>query len=487
MKKCTLLVPLLILAASCLARAQVQPVQATLNSASTGACTPTSCLTYLIPSGVGSAGVSVVGSSGTVTFEVFDVNGNYAAVNVTPSNSGTDVSTASVSGTQFFQASHIAGQYGFRVRLTASGSAAVTINPSTASARAGGGGGPGWSGAVSCSTVDAFVYWLTSTTGQCDPGITTNTSGQLSATEGFVAASDGVHAGTSPLIGNTTLPPIVVNTYQPVGPPLASYTAWEDQPAGSTSGGPGATSLKVSSTAAGSPLSSQWTFATPAAPITLSTSSIGCATCVTSSSPGVGIAHFAGSTQAVTSSAVNLASADVTGVLPQANSTYQVLDVTQQTDSVNCPNNTTSNFATTYTIPANQITANKLLRITLGFALTTSGSPPTMAMNLSIGGTSVYTPLASTPQASVAGRPYAITFMIQGTAAAGASVATQFHPEPPGGLQIVANAPFNVSTTSSPINLATNGTMVIQPILFCGANTAGNSMNLQQFIVEKLN
>jgi trimeric autotransporter adhesin len=45
------------------------------------------------------------------------------------------------------------------------------------------------------------------------------------------------------------------------------------------------------------------------------TPNIACATCVTSSSPDVGIAHFAGSTQAVTSSAVNLA-ADVTGQLP---------------------------------------------------------------------------------------------------------------------------------------------------------------------------
>jgi hypothetical protein len=48
------------------------------------------------------------------------------------------------------------------------------------------------------------------------------------------------------------------------------------------------------------------------------TGTIACATCVTSSSPGVGLAHFAGSTQAVTSSAVNLAGADVTGSLPVA-------------------------------------------------------------------------------------------------------------------------------------------------------------------------
>lgn len=49
------------------------------------------------------------------------------------------------------------------------------------------------------------------------------------------------------------------------------------------------------------------------------TGTIGCAICVVVSAPGVGIAHFAGSTQTVTSSAVNLAGADVTGLLPHAN------------------------------------------------------------------------------------------------------------------------------------------------------------------------
>jgi trimeric autotransporter adhesin len=48
------------------------------------------------------------------------------------------------------------------------------------------------------------------------------------------------------------------------------------------------------------------------------TGTIACATCVVASSPGAGIAHFAGSTQTVTSSAISL-TADVTGILPVAN------------------------------------------------------------------------------------------------------------------------------------------------------------------------
>ncbi len=54
-------------------------------------------------------------------------------------------------------------------------------------------------------------------------------------------------------------------------------------------------------------------------PVT-TTGTIACATCVTSSTPGAGVAHFAGSTQAVTSSAVSL-TADVSGTLPNGNTT----------------------------------------------------------------------------------------------------------------------------------------------------------------------
>jgi hypothetical protein len=53
-------------------------------------------------------------------------------------------------------------------------------------------------------------------------------------------------------------------------------------------------------------------------PIT-TTGTLTCATCLVASSPAVGILHVAGATQTATSSAVNLATADVTGLLPIAN------------------------------------------------------------------------------------------------------------------------------------------------------------------------
>ena len=62
----------------------------------------------------------------------------------------------------------------------------------------------------------------------------------------------------------------------------------------------------------------------------LTDSGVLAANVVKASSPGVGIAHFAGSTQTVTSSAVNLAggSNEVTGILPNANLPSAVYDMT---------------------------------------------------------------------------------------------------------------------------------------------------------------
>ena len=60
---------------------------------------------------------------------------------------------------------------------------------------------------------------------------------------------------------------------------------------------------------------------------------------VVASSPGLGIAHFAGGTQTATSSAVNLAGADVTGVLPPANggtgsSNFNILPLAERRQTI---------------------------------------------------------------------------------------------------------------------------------------------------------
>lgn len=90
---------------------------------------------------------------------------------------------------------------------------------------------------------------------------------------------------------------------------------------------------------------------------------VGC-NAVTASAPGVGIAHFAGSTQVVTSSAVNLAGADVTGVLPLANVAQQF---------------TTNAQTSTYQVLAADFAACKTITVASGtftITLVASGSQP---------------------------------------------------------------------------------------------------------------
>jgi hypothetical protein len=157
------------------------------------------------------------------------------------------------------------------------------------------------------------------------------------------------------------------------------------------------------------------------------------------------------------------------------------------TDTVSCPNNTTANFATTYTIPANYLATKKVLKITLGFSLTSSSSPPSFGFQLSVGGANVYTAAAAAPSISMTNIPMEVTFEMQGSAAASGSAAVYTFLDLAQGTSTTAFTPFKTPLSGfvvQPVNLVTNGTLVVQPILFCSASTAGNSMTLQRFVVE---
>lgn len=161
------------------------------------------------------------------------------------------------------------------------------------------------------------------------------------------------------------------------------------------------------------------------------------------------------------------------------------------TDTVACPNNTTSNFATTYTIPANYLVANKVIRVTLSFLGISSASPPSEGFLLKIGASTVYQANVGLPGSGLTtGMPISVTFLIQGSAVASASAAVYTHPNVLYMGNTAVFTPFssvNGTGLAQPINLATNGTLVVQPVLFCSLNTAGNSLTLQQMIVEALN
>lgn len=107
------------------------------------------------------------------------------------------------------------------------------------------------------------------------------------------------------------------------------------------------------------------TFSSPlSGGVVTSIGTAGCPTCLVASSPGVGILHVAGSTQTATSSAVNLANSDVTGVLPLANMS-QLFVTNAQTTTYPV---TSADFLACKTIPVSSSTFT--------ITLVASGSQP---------------------------------------------------------------------------------------------------------------
>jgi hypothetical protein len=144
-----------------------------------------------------------------------------------------------------------------------------------------------------------------------DDGITTAST--LTATEPFninvsgAASQVGItYNSVAPSVGSATTAVYAVNSsgQAEVSEAGASYSRLCTAANGVCSGSGTVTSIATTGPIGGGPITT--------------TGTITCTTCVVASSPGSGIAHFAGSTQTVTSSAVSL-TADVTGVLPNAN------------------------------------------------------------------------------------------------------------------------------------------------------------------------
>lgn len=166
-------------------------------------------------------------------------------------------------------------------------------------------------------------------------------TGAVSATGGVSSTADGVHNGTLSLVGNTTDAVVPANTVGFGGPNTsATGTAYRcDLPWTNPSGGQvlscGTPAAGVSTGAWVSPGTGTVTSVATTAPLgggtITGTGTLTCTTCVVASSPGIGLAHFAGSTQTVTSSAANLASADVTGLLPNTNLANPATTVNGQT------------------------------------------------------------------------------------------------------------------------------------------------------------
>ncbi len=140
-------------------------------------------------------------------------------------------------------------------------------------------------------------------------------------------------------------------------------------------------------------------------------------------------------------------------------------------------------FSQTFTIPADYLIANKMLRVTCKFLLTTSASPPTSILRLragGVGGTLLQVSSTAALGTNFAGFVGSASFIVCGTAASGASVnvITSYD-----GVLM----PGAFGRTTQPVLVATNASKVLNATWQYGANTAGNSVTLAVWIIEEIN
>jgi hypothetical protein len=139
----------------------------------------------------------------------------------------------------------------------------------------------------------------------------------------------------------------------------------------------------------------------------------------------------------------------------------------------------------TYTIPANFLVANRVLRISAHFRLTTGSTPPVLDIQLKIGGTVVSHFQPNSVVVSGTNKQYGLQWMVQGTAAPSASSATETV------MFGNSNAPGSLTTasdTAQPVNLATNATLAITiETQWATAGVGTNQIKLSQLVVEAIN
>jgi hypothetical protein len=197
-----LIIILILLALARAAPAQ-QKVNLTASGTTCASGVSAACLSVSVDPTQGGATFTLTGTfSATVQFEASgDGGATWVALNVTPSNSTTAVTSATATGT--WQA-NVAGYTNVRERVStfSSGPVVASIIESTASARAGGGGGG--AGTITGSGTAGFVTEFTAATALgnslCDEGVTvanvltcTDTSGAK-----FVAVATGTPPSCSP-------------------------------------------------------------------------------------------------------------------------------------------------------------------------------------------------------------------------------------------------------------------------------------------------
>jgi hypothetical protein len=143
---------------------------------------------------------------------------------------------------------------------------------------------------------------------------------------------------------------------------------------------------------------------------------------------------------------------------------------------------TETDFATVFSLPANLFNANTVIAVYPVFEYTSSATPPTLTVRGKLGATVVRSTITIAPAANQTARGIADGYLMQGTAAPGASVNVETGLI---GFHLYSNANLG-NNTAQPVAVATNGALVVTISAQWGANTAGNSITLRQLIVEQL-
>lgn len=149
-------------------------------------------------------------------------------------------------------------------------------------------------------------------------------------------------------------------------------------------------------------------------------------------------------------------------------------------DTVTCSvvSTTETAFATTLTIPANLLAANRGFQVTWLLSSTSSGTASTFVFRqrlTNVSGTVLYNNVAGPPAGNNAsGLVYAFHTVTMGTAAPGASVNTYTGTI----LFTVGNGGTSTNNTAQPVAFATNAAQTLVLTAQCNNSTAGNSVTL---------
>lgn len=138
----------------------------------------------------------------------------------------------------------------------------------------------------------------------------------------------------------------------------------------------------------------------------------------------------------------------------------------------------------TYSVPANFLTANKGLRVTAQYKMTTGSAAPNLTNRLTLGGVTLAESILIAPSTSMVNMQATVQFDIQALAAPSASSAVE------AGILGAANGvggAGQMSQTATPVNLATNGALVLAVgTKWASAGTGTNTIQLVRLTVEAL-